>query len=88
MHLPRASLVDSEAKLHQEALQGFQDGVEDFIHLIARTDADHIREYLSTDPVDVFKVSVPFTAPLQVILGLDLVEIVADSLIDECLVPL
>ena len=56
--------------------------MEDFIHLVARTYADHIGEYLAADPVDILEVSVPFTATLEVILRFNLVEIVADCLIN------
>ena len=87
MHLSGASLVNREAKLHQESFQGFQDGMKDFIHLVARTNTDNIGDYLATDPVDIFKVSVPFAAPLKVIFRFNLVKIVTDSLIDKCLVP-
>ena len=71
MHLSRASLIDREAKLHEEALQRFKNNVQNVIKAVACAHVDHIRKDLTADPDDVLEVFAPLLATLKVLLRLD-----------------
>ena len=87
VHLLRTSLIDGETKLHKEALNGLQNSMHNVFHLVASTDVDHIDEDLLADPINVLEVLVPLFATLKVLFGLDGVQILADCLVNQCLIP-
>ena len=80
-------MIDGEAKLHKEPFKGLQDSMYNLFHLVASTYVDHIDKDLLADPIDVLEVLVPLFATLEVLFGLDGVQIFADCLIDQRLIP-